>query len=160
MDINLTAPNMTAGSVVPGATLGFHDLIFDANSEGGHIGGPGTITVFGDTASGAFESTTFSVDFNPTGQNFITLVAQNGEVMTDVQLVMASGDSFIQFKQPRISGICDLGTVGCQLVPPIPLPATLPLFASGLGALGLLGWRRKRKSRVSLLGEPPAQASG
>ena len=26
-----------------------------------------------------------------------------------------------------------------------PLPATLPLFASGLGGLGLLGWRRKRK---------------
>ena len=25
-----------------------------------------------------------------------------------------------------------------------PLPAALPLFASGLGALGLLGWRRKR----------------
>jgi hypothetical protein len=25
-----------------------------------------------------------------------------------------------------------------------PLPATLPLFAGGLGALGLLGWRRKR----------------
>lgn len=27
-----------------------------------------------------------------------------------------------------------------------PLPAALPLFASGLGALGLLGWRRKRKT--------------
>ena len=27
-----------------------------------------------------------------------------------------------------------------------PLPAALPLFASGLGALGLLGWRRKRKN--------------
>ena len=27
-----------------------------------------------------------------------------------------------------------------------PLPATLPLFASGLGVLGLLGWRRKRKA--------------
>ena len=27
-----------------------------------------------------------------------------------------------------------------------PLPAALPLFATGLGALGLLGWRRKRKS--------------
>jgi hypothetical protein len=26
-----------------------------------------------------------------------------------------------------------------------PLPAAFPLFASGLGALGLLGWRRKRK---------------
>jgi hypothetical protein len=27
-----------------------------------------------------------------------------------------------------------------------PLPAALPLFAGGLGALGLLGWRRKRKA--------------
>jgi len=27
-----------------------------------------------------------------------------------------------------------------------PLPGALPLFATGLGALGLLGWRRKRKS--------------
>ena len=26
-----------------------------------------------------------------------------------------------------------------------PIPAALPLFASGLGAMGLLGWRRKRK---------------
>ena len=28
-----------------------------------------------------------------------------------------------------------------------PLPAALPLFATGLGALGLLGWRRKRKAK-------------
>src|SRR6185437_7006205 len=27
-----------------------------------------------------------------------------------------------------------------------PLPAALPLFASGLGGLGFLGWRRKRKA--------------
>ena len=27
-----------------------------------------------------------------------------------------------------------------------PLPAALPLFATGLGALGLLGWRRKKKA--------------
>ena len=27
-----------------------------------------------------------------------------------------------------------------------PLPAALPLFATGLGALGLFGWRRKRKA--------------
>jgi len=29
-----------------------------------------------------------------------------------------------------------------------PLPATLPLFATGLGALGLLGWRRKKKAQA------------
>jgi hypothetical protein len=28
---------------------------------------------------------------------------------------------------------------------PTPVPAALPLFATGIGALGLLGWRRKRK---------------
>ena len=27
-----------------------------------------------------------------------------------------------------------------------PLPAALPLFATGLGGVGLLGWRRKRKA--------------
>jgi hypothetical protein len=31
---------------------------------------------------------------------------------------------------------------------PTPLPAALPLFAIGLGALGLLGWRRKRKAQA------------
>ena len=33
----------------------------------------------------------------------------------------------------------------------IPLPGALPLFATGLGALGLLGWRRKRKQVASQL---------
>jgi hypothetical protein len=37
-------------------------------------------------------------------------------------------------------------TVGVNLQGTTPLPAALPLFASGLGALGLLGWRRKRKA--------------
>jgi hypothetical protein len=31
-----------------------------------------------------------------------------------------------------------------------PLPAALPLFATGLGALGLLGWRRKRKNAAAV----------
>jgi hypothetical protein len=35
-----------------------------------------------------------------------------------------------------------------QLTAEIPLPATLPLFATGIGVLGLLGWRRKRKAHA------------
>lgn len=30
----------------------------------------------------------------------------------------------------------------------VPLPTALPLFATGLGALGLLGWRRKKKAQA------------
>jgi hypothetical protein len=33
---------------------------------------------------------------------------------------------------------------------PTPLPAALPLFATGLGALGLFGWRSKRKSAAAI----------
>ena len=31
-------------------------------------------------------------------------------------------------------------------VAPVPLPGALPLFATGLGALGFLGWRRKKRA--------------
>jgi hypothetical protein len=31
---------------------------------------------------------------------------------------------------------------------PTPIPAALPLFATGIGAIGLLGWRRKRKAQL------------
>ena len=31
-----------------------------------------------------------------------------------------------------------------------PIPAALPLMATGLGALGLFGWRRKRKTPVAI----------
>jgi len=43
-------------------------------------------------------------------------------------------------------GYALLPTEGGGTLPAVPLPATLPLFATGLGALGLLGWRRKRKA--------------
>ena len=33
---------------------------------------------------------------------------------------------------------------------PTPLPAALPLFATGLGALGLFGWRRKQKGATAI----------
>ena len=40
------------------------------------------------------------------------------------------------------------GSFGIQGVAATPLPAALPLFAGGLGALGLLGWRRKRNAKA------------
>jgi hypothetical protein len=40
--------------------------------------------------------------------------------------------------------------IGNSPLPQTPLPAALPLFATGLGALGLLGWRRKRKNAAAI----------
>jgi hypothetical protein len=40
------------------------------------------------------------------------------------------------------------GITGNLPIATTPLPAALPLFATGLGALGLLGWRRKRKAQT------------
>jgi hypothetical protein len=37
-------------------------------------------------------------------------------------------------------------TVELPIASSTPLPAALPLFAAGLGGLGLLGWRRKRQA--------------
>ena len=39
-----------------------------------------------------------------------------------------------------------LGNVAIIDTPPVPLPAALPLFVAGLGALGFMGWRKKRKA--------------
>ena len=40
--------------------------------------------------------------------------------------------------------------VGFSPAAATPLPATLPLFAGGLGVIGLLGRRRKRKNAAAL----------
>jgi hypothetical protein len=40
--------------------------------------------------------------------------------------------------------------IGNSPIAATPLPAALPLFGAGLGAIGLLGWRRKRKNVAAI----------
>jgi PEP-CTERM motif len=55
----------------------------------------------------------------------------------------ASG-SIVAFDAPVMVGTWDV-TIGVAT----PLPATFPLLVAGLGAIGLLGWRRKRKTTAA-----------
>jgi hypothetical protein len=54
-------------------------------------------------------------------------------------------DSFDFFYSSRTGNVGPI-SFDATPVPTTPLPTTLPLFATGLGALGLLGWRRKRET--------------
>ena len=51
-------------------------------------------------------------------------------------------DSFSVFDRPNEGPVITF----VQGPSAVPLPATLPLFGIGLGAFGLLGWRRRRKA--------------
>ena len=69
-----------------------------------------------------------------------------------------TGAATVFFEQTTLSGseasaIIDnvtISTGGGGNAGTTPLPAALPLFATGLGALGLLGWRRKRKNAAAI----------
>jgi len=59
-------------------------------------------------------------------------------------LILNPGSEFIanRFGEATDHKVVSLSATFSQ----VPLPAALPLFATGLGALGLLSWRRKRRA--------------
>ena len=75
------------------------------------------------------------------GQNFFTLTATNGEVITDVQMTqqVGSGGTFgwNDFQQPRVSGVCTMpeGSTTCTPISFTPEPGSLALLGSGLVGL-------------------------
>jgi hypothetical protein len=81
-----------------------------------------------DTQANDYNGVAFTVpnaDF-VLGLNTISIIMQNGDGLWDGVRVSFSD----------VQGITAA----------TPLPAALPMFAGGLGALGMLGWRRKRKA--------------
>jgi hypothetical protein len=59
---------------------------------------------------------------------------------------ISSGFSFPTSVGALIIDTAGDATFTAVVTPVVPLPGALPLFATGLGALGLLAWRRKRKA--------------
>jgi hypothetical protein len=102
---------------------------------------------------GTYLSPLFSLEdptfFNPA---FVTLEGGLEQAETALIAGIENGQTYFNIHTSMNPG----GEIRTELdplgAPATPIPATLPLFATGLGALGLLGWRRKRKARVSLPG--------
>jgi hypothetical protein len=78
------------------------------------------------------------------------LSGQNFEKESSLVFALLAGDSYtLTFQGTTTSGgaasFIDLVDVDSLATP---LPAALPLFAGGLGVIGLLQWRRKRKAQA------------
>lgn len=57
-------------------------------------------------------------------------------------------DSVAYYDEDRISLEIPISGIGSPA--PVPVPAALPLLASGIGALGFAGWRRSKNRRSDL----------
>jgi hypothetical protein len=68
-----------------------------------------------------------------------------------IKFVFIAAASFAMMPEANATSVVvnPAGGIGNAPVSATPLPAALSLFASGLGALGLLGWRRKRRAPTS-----------
>jgi hypothetical protein len=89
-------------------------------------------------------------------------ISENGTVLEDKLFTdLASAQAFFSDNPIGITLLAGLNTIRLSFnetisggdgfsfdyaaIAPVPLPPTLLLFAPGLGGLGLLGWRRKRR---------------
>ena len=119
-DVDVTAPGFTFTDFI----ANLHDLQSDALVTVVTNDGTSTDT-FAPHAGG--------------GENFFTILAENGETIWSVDFGSASG--FNQFQQPRISG----------LAAAIPELSTWAMMVVGLAGLGAAGWRKRSKSPLSIL---------
>ena len=114
----------------------------------------------GDGSAVALNATATTLTFLPQGSEFVlqALIGEGYGMPTGQAVVTPSppGGNVEYFRTCNAAGVCDEVEIGLpfgvqladagQVV--TPLPAALPLFATGLGGLGLLGWRRKRKAQA------------
>jgi hypothetical protein len=93
-----------------------------------------------DVSSGNIVAAHFAEFFSPSPEIFLYFNDIGAE-----NVIVAHDPSYYQAGN---SG----GFIGATYaeVSSTPLPAALPLFATGLGGLGLLGWRRKRKNTAAI----------
>jgi hypothetical protein len=86
---------------------------------------------------------------------FFEVVAEGGTIYAvseDLRIYTLNGSNGAATFLANVSGTSDFfwGLAPDPLPAATPLPAALPLFATGLGAMGLFGWRGKRKNTAAL----------
>ena len=139
MNVHVTFSGLTSGNTA--------SHIHCCVAPGGNAGVATTTPTFTGfptgTTSGTYDhlfDMTLASSYNPA---FVT--ANGGSVAIAEAVLFAgiiAGNAYLNIHTTNFGG----GEIRGFLAE-TPLPAALPLFATGLGALGLLGWRRKRKAQ-------------
>jgi hypothetical protein len=114
--------------------------VVDVNNVGGIFGTTSTVDVDdnGTLALAAENDCTSCTSTLAWGLFTMTFTATS----TSTVLAFLNGDP----SNDTSNGLDNI-TLNATTTPPTPLPGAFPLFfATGLGALGLFGWRRKRKN--------------
>jgi len=143
-DLDLTAQKVENVSITIPAALGYPGITYSGTSADTYTSALTTQLFFHDTAA----------ILPPLGGRLLSL--EFGlNILTDLSTlpiafpIIAGSDSIYSF---LCAGVCltapvvgniKLLSVGTS-TPTTPIPATLPLLATALGGMGILGWRRKR----------------
>jgi hypothetical protein len=107
----------------------FTRAVFNINASSS---GSVVIHVEGVNITGGFFEDDFTVDAN--GQNFFTVDAINGQLITSISLTAINGAVFSDVRQVRLGG--------SEIVSSVPEPASMLLFGTGL--IGVAAGLRRR----------------
>ena len=165
-----TGDGTTATSISSGAPDSVTSIITDNTGLAPGFPGPGTvITLTSPTpvTLGAAFTKSYTTALGVFTENLIVSLVSPGATSlgiaatgTITETTLISGSLLTSAPVFYSAAYTQNGGPGAQInasfndsttAPPsgTPLPAALPLFATGLGAMGLLGWRRKRKKAAA-----------
>jgi hypothetical protein len=108
----------------------FTRAVFNINAE---TSGSTSILVNGININGGSFQQNFAVDAN--GENFFTVTAINGQLITGISLTAISGATFDDVRQVRLGGFSTVGAV--------PESSTWAMMILGFAGVGFIAYRRR-----------------